>query len=157
MNTELIKKSIVEFLEKPWGASIRLDDSQLDQFLKLYYKGVELPDFPANTSLSPKCLILAPHKRFSWQVHQRRWEVWRIAVGPTSLDQSETDEPPQQPERFAQGDVIKINENMRHRAVGLDNWAVIAEIWVHTDANNPSDEDDIRRIADDFGRMSQQI
>jgi hypothetical protein len=29
---------------------------------------------------------------------------------------------------------------------------VIAEIWQHTDANHPSDEDDIIRVQDDFGR-----
>jgi len=27
-----------------------------------------------------------------------------------------------------------------------------AEIWQHTDKNNPSDEDDIIRVQDDFGR-----
>ena len=27
-----------------------------------------------------------------------------------------------------------------------------AEIWQHTDAGNPSDEDDIVRVQDDFGR-----
>jgi len=36
--------------------------------------------------------------------------------------------------------------------VGLDADAIIAEIWQHTDAANPSNEDDIVRVQDDFGR-----
>jgi mannose-6-phosphate isomerase len=50
------------------------------------------------------------------------------------------------------GDVIRLNQGERHRLVGLDEWGVLAEIWQHTDANNPSDEDDIVRVQDDFGR-----
>ena len=40
----------------------------------------------------------------------------------------------------------------RHRLIGLDGWGIVAEIWRHTDAENPSDEDDIVRVQDDFGR-----
>jgi mannose-6-phosphate isomerase len=29
---------------------------------------------------------------------------------------------------------------------------MIAEIWQHTDSNHPSDENDIVRVQDDFGR-----
>jgi mannose-6-phosphate isomerase len=29
---------------------------------------------------------------------------------------------------------------------------VVAEIWQHTDADYPSDEEDIIRVQDDFGR-----
>jgi hypothetical protein len=31
---------------------------------------------------------------------------------------------------------------------------MIAEIWQHTDAEQPSDEDDMIRLQDDFGRWS---
>jgi hypothetical protein len=34
----------------------------------------------------------------------------------------------------------------------LDKQAIIAEIWQHTDAAQPSDEEDIVRVQDDFGR-----
>jgi hypothetical protein len=40
---------------------------------------------------------------------------------------------------------------MRHRLIGLDDFGVVAEIWQHTDAI-PSDEEDIIRVQDDFGR-----
>jgi mannose-6-phosphate isomerase len=36
--------------------------------------------------------------------------------------------------------------------VGLEDYAVVAEIWQHSDADNPSDENDIVRLQDDFGR-----
>ena len=29
---------------------------------------------------------------------------------------------------------------------------MVSEIWQHTDPNNPSDENDIVRISDDYGR-----
>jgi len=40
----------------------------------------------------------------------------------------------------------------RHRLVGLDDWGIVAEIWIHSDPDKPSNEYDIRRISDDFGR-----
>ena len=39
-----------------------------------------------------------------------------------------------------------------HCLIGFDDYAVIAEIWQHTDIDNPSDEDDNIRLQDDFGR-----
>jgi hypothetical protein len=51
-----------------------------------------------------------------------------------------------------EGDVITLAQGERHRLVGLDVQGVIAEIWQHTDANHPSDEEDIVRVQDDFGR-----
>lgn len=40
----------------------------------------------------------------------------------------------------------------RHRLMGLDDYAIMAEIWQYTDVNNPSDEGDIVRVQDDFSR-----
>jgi mannose-6-phosphate isomerase len=50
------------------------------------------------------------------------------------------------------GDVVQLAQGQRHRLVGLNQWGVLAEIWQHTDPSNPSDEDDIVRVQDDFGR-----
>ena len=47
---------------------------------------------------------------------------------------------------------IKLKQGERHRLIGLDNFAVVSEIWQHTDPNNLSDEDDIVRISDEYGR-----
>ena len=49
-------------------------------------------------------------------------------------------------------DLIQLNEQERHRLVGLSNIGVVAEIWIHTDINNPSDEQDIVRLQDDYSR-----
>ena len=49
-------------------------------------------------------------------------------------------------------DQIKLKQGERHRLIGLDDYAVISEIWQHTNPENPSNEDDIVRISDDYGR-----
>ena len=49
-------------------------------------------------------------------------------------------------------DQIKLIQGERHRLIGLDDYAVISEIWQHTDPNYPSDENDIVRLSDDYGR-----
>ena len=50
------------------------------------------------------------------------------------------------------GDKIKLQQGERHRIIGLDDWGILAEIWQHSDVNNPSNEEDIIRLQDDFGR-----
>ena len=50
------------------------------------------------------------------------------------------------------GDKISINQGERHRIIGMDDYAVVAEIWIHTDKDNPSDEDDIVRLESDYDR-----
>ena len=51
-----------------------------------------------------------------------------------------------------EGEIIHFKAQERHRLVGLDKIGVVAEIWIHTDLNNLSDENDIVRINDDFNR-----
>jgi hypothetical protein len=53
---------------------------------------------------------------------------------------------------YAPGGQITLRQGERHRLVGLAGWGVVAEIWQHTDAGKPSDEADIVRVQDDFGR-----
>jgi hypothetical protein len=50
------------------------------------------------------------------------------------------------------GEYIKLAQGERHRLIGLESQAIIAEIWQHTDATHASDELDIVRVQDDFGR-----
>ena len=101
--------------------------------------------------LSPKILIVAPKMRLSWQYHFRRAEIWKAIGGEVSVATSKTDVESDQIE-LAFGDIIKLQQGERHRLIGKDNWGIVAEIWQHTDAKNPSDEDDIVRLQDDFGR-----
>ena len=108
-------------------------------------------DFPEGAALSPKLLIVAPDQRLSWQYHFRRAEVWKCIFGNVTVRTSDTDE--EKDSRILQtGDMIKLAQGERHRIIGNDNFGIIAEIWQHTDPNNPSNEDDIVRLQDDFGR-----
>jgi mannose-6-phosphate isomerase-like protein (cupin superfamily) len=101
--------------------------------------------------LSPKILIVAPQKRLSWQYHHRRAEIWRVIRGTVGVVTSETDEEGEVKIQVP-GSLITLRQGERHRLVGLAEWGVLAEIWQHTDASSPSDEDDIVRVQDDFGR-----
>ena len=55
-------------------------------------------------------------------------------------------------EVFSKGSLITLKQGERHRLIGLKDYGIIAEIWQHTDVNNPSDEEDIVRVQDDYGR-----
>lgn len=53
---------------------------------------------------------------------------------------------------YSEGDQLFLKQGERHRLVGLDDYCVVLEIWQHIDAKQPSDEEDIIRLQDDFGR-----
>lgn len=134
--------------EKPWGGYLRIDESQIDMFTAVFFKGVEVR---VQGKLTPKILFVAPHQRLSWQYHHRRTELWRVVTGPVQAEKSVTDaETP--PTSYAVGDLIDLGPQVRHRLIGADSWGVVAEIWQHTDPTNPSNEQDIVRVQDDFGR-----
>ena len=89
-------------------------------------------------------------KRLSWQYHHRRAEIWRVVGGPVKVITSNSDKETKPIIKNFQ-DIIILNKGERHRLIGGDGWGVIAEIWQHTDTI-PSDEDNIVRVQDDFGR-----
>ena len=136
---------------RPWGGFYVIDEDQAVSFIKHFFPE-EDPEKLRNTGkLSPKILLVAPGKRLSWQYHFRRAEIWCCIEGPVAVITSLSDE---EKERtvLEQGDSIKLTQGERHRLIGLDDWGIIAEIWQHTDALHPSDEEDIMRLQDDFGR-----
>ena len=136
---------------RPWGGFFVIDESQAPLFVKNYFPQLSMKDFEGIDKLSPKILIVAPNKRLSWQYHFRRAEIWRVIEGNAGVVVSDTDE--QTPlKKLSLGDTIYLDKGQRHRLVGVDEWGIVAEIWKHTDAENPSDEDDIVRLQDDFGR-----
>lgn len=137
---------------KPWGGYIRIDNSQANHFIEKYFSGIELPPSTNDATLSPKILIVEKEKKLSWQVHERRAEFWRVVTGPVGVYLSPSDDQPADPEIFQTGDTITVPVGTRHRLAGLDSQSVIAEIWIHTNPLHPSEETDIRRLADDFGR-----
>ena len=141
---------IEEDLRRPWGGYFKISDSQIEKFIREYFSDAKIPNTHFN--LSPKFMFWAPGGRLSWQVHDKRLELWKVVKGPAGVFLSETDQQPNQPEIFQQGDTISMKQGTRHRSSGLPNWAIIAEIWVHTNPDELSDEADIRRISDDYGR-----
>ncbi|HWV71151.1 MAG TPA: hypothetical protein VN040_05530 [Pseudosphingobacterium sp.] len=136
---------------RPWGGFFVIDESQAQQFADTYFDGLNVQDLKISGKLSPKILVVAPHKRLSWQYHHRRAEIWQVIKGDVGVVISDTDTE-NEVKTKQPGDVIKLEKGERHRLVGLDGWGILAEIWQHTDSENPSDEEDIVRVQDDFGR-----
>ena len=136
---------------RPWGGFFVINEDQAQQFANAYFEGLDIKDLKISGKLSPKILIVAPHKRLSWQYHHRRAEIWRVIQGEVGVITSETDEELEL-KKLKNGEYIRLAQGERHRLIGLEDFGVVAEIWQHTDSQNPSDEDDIVRVQDDFGR-----
>lgn len=137
--------------ERPWGGFFVIDEDQAPEFAKTYFGDIDVEDLKISGKLSPKILVVQPQKRLSWQYHHRRAEIWKVLDGPVGVMTSDTDE--QGPvKEYEAGEFVRLKQGERHRLVGLEDWGILAEIWQHTDPDNPSDEDDIVRVQDDFGR-----
>ena len=144
-------KIIKEDKSRPWGGFYVIEESQAAQFAKIFFPEEDFEQLKISEKLSPKILMVAPGKRLSWQYHRRRAEIWRCIAGEVAVATSDTDEETDK-HILKVGDKIKLRQGKRHRLIGTGSWGVVAEIWQHTDAANPSDEDDIVRLQDDFGR-----
>lgn len=139
---------------KPWGAYLRLASSDADQFVEDFFPGLDPTEARLGiegAELSPKFLIVAPEQRLSYQYHDRRAERWCFLTAG-AYRKSMTDEEGEL--FFAQpGDVVQFAKGERHRLEGVkDGIVLVAEIWQHSDPSQPSDEDDIVRLADDYQR-----
>lgn len=130
-------------ITKPWGAYWYISPESTNDFLKSYFPDFQSKELP----ISPKILLVEPKKRLSLQLHHRRSEEWHVIQGPVKVVAGEK-------ELILdtnQSVTLKVGEN--HRLCGLDQAGIVAEIWIHTDSNNPSDEADIVRLEDDFSRQ----
>lgn len=136
---------------RPWGGFFVLDESQSDEFITKFFSEYSVEDFVGFGKLSPKILVVAPEQRLSWQYHHRRSEIWKLIGGVAGVIKSDTDEQ-NELQDLKIGDIVKLKCGERHRLVGTDGFGIVAEIWQHEDVENPSDEDDIVRVQDDFGR-----
>jgi len=137
--------------QRPWGGFLVIEEQQAQEFSNQFFKGIEVDTLKIGGKLSPKILIVAPNARLSWQYHNRRAEIWQVYKGSAVIITSDSDAETNM-KVYNEGDQITLKQGERHRLIGLDDYAVVAEIWQHTDANHPSDEDDIIRVQDDFGR-----
>ena len=139
---------IDEDFDRPWGGFFKIDERQSQKFVhKLISKEINVNQL----KISPKILIVEPNQRLSWQYHNRRKEIWKVYRNNIGVIRSLTN--------FEndlilkkEGEIVHFKPQERHRLVGLDKIGVVAEIWIHTDLNNLSDENDIVRINDDYNR-----
>ncbi len=136
---------------RPWGGFFVINEDQAQAFANRYFDGMPIENLKISGKLSPKILVVAPEMRLSWQYHHRRAEIWKVIRGKVGVITSPTDEEGEL-KTYEVGGLITLKQGERHRLVGLDDWGILAEIWQHTDANSPSDEEDIVRVKDDFGR-----
>lgn len=144
-------KVVTQDETRPWGGFFVIDERQAAIFATTFFPNLKMDEIQITNKLSPKILVVAPNKRLSWQYHFRRSEIWKIIGGIVGVKTSLTDEEGAIQE-LSSGAFIQMDKGERHRLVGLDSWGVVAEIWQHTDPENPSNEEDIVRLQDDFGR-----
>ena len=154
-----IEKEITSFgfeiisrdFERPWGGFLVINESQAQDFANKFFDGLNIDSLKIGGKLSPKILIVNPNSKLSWQYHHRRAEIWRVYKGSVGVSKSMNDN--EQPMVILnEKDQIKLKQGERHRLIGLDDFGVVSEIWQHTDRDNPSDEEDIVRLSDDYGR-----
>ena len=143
---------IVDYdFERPWGGFLVINEAQSQKFANQFFDGIPIDSLKIGGKLSPKILIVNPKARLSWQYHHRRAEIWRVYRGTVGIIRSNDND--QKPIlTLNEGDQVRLNQGERHRLIGLQKQAMVAEIWQHTDPNNPSNEEDIVRLQDDFGR-----
>lgn len=141
-----------EDLARPWGGFLLIAQSDIKDFIRVYFPAADLQDAHGHLVLSPKLLLVASGRRLSWQYHRRRSEIWRIVEGPVGISRGPDDE--ETPIRsYNAGEILRLELGERHRLIGLRTWGIVAEIWQHTDATSPSDEFDIVRVSDDYDRI----
>jgi len=138
-------------MQRPWGGFFVIDENQILAFKEKFFPELDLDQMQLNKKLSPKILVVGPEKRLSWQYHFRRAEVWKLISGSAALVRSDSDDQ-NEPSDMVAGEMVRLRQGERHRLVGKDTWGIVAEIWMHTDENRPSDEEDIVRLDDDYAR-----
>ena len=154
IENEIIEKGfriISKDFKRPWGGFLVIDESQAQDFANTFFDGIDIETLKIGGKLSPKILIVSPDSKLSWQYHHRRAEVWRVFKGKVGISKS-FDNIEKPVKILNEKDQIKLKKGERHRLIGLDDFAVVSEIWQHTDPDYPSDENDIVRISDDYGR-----
>ena len=156
---EAVKKEIIDLgfeiitkdFERPWGGFLVINESQAQDFANNFFDGLNIDSLKIGGKLSPKILIINPNSKLSWQYHHRRAEIWRVYKGSVGVSRSmDNNEKPMLILR--ENEQIKLKQGERHRLIGLDGFGIVSEIWQHTDPDNPSDENDIVRLSDDYGR-----
>jgi mannose-6-phosphate isomerase len=152
--SEMLKQLSIEVeivdTTRPWGGFFVINENSAQLFIHHFFSELDKNAFE-NKRISPKILLVEPHKKLSWQYHFRRSELWKLIKGEAGIVRSETDEL-KDTQNMVLNELIELKTGERHRLVGLNAWGIVAEIWVHTNPAQLSDESDIVRVSDEFGR-----
>lgn len=125
---------------RPWGGYIELPKGTFRR--------------AAHAPAPCKYLVINPGAELSWQYHLRRGEEWAILSPGLEVCLSASDARGIWAKTLP-GDVLWIPPQQRHSCRNVsDRAAVVAEIWVNTDPL-PSDETDIVRVQDRYGRQDK--
>ena len=99
--------------------------------------------FTANEETTVKIVRVAPEKRLSLQKHAHRAEFWKVLEGTGTAQVNDTEQ------AVSVGDELEIPAGAVHRLSGGPEGVAVLEIAIGN-----FDENDIERIADDFGRST---
>ena len=113
---------MLEKSERPWGRYEVLQES---------------------LSHKVKCIWVLPGKRLSYQRHKFRAEHWFIVAGSAEVTIDG------QVRRMSSGDSVDFGIEVAHRIANIGKDEVI---FVEVQTGTYFGEDDIERLADDFGR-----
>lgn len=139
--------------QRPWGGFFVIDKESEGDFIDTYFPELDKDEiYKYGRELRPKILLVKPGQKLSWQYHNRRAELWKAVIGPVGVMVSEDDTQPEVANTLQTDEIVEHGNQVRHRLIGSNKWGVVAEIWQHTDPTNPSDEADIIRLEDTYGR-----
>lgn len=115
-----------EYDERPWGSYTVLEDATAEGF-------------------KVKRLTVNPGARLSYQRHRQRAEHWFVVAGTATvtIDDVVSDVPT--------GQAIDVPLGAAHR---IENRGEIPMIFVEVQQGDYLGEDDIERLADDYGRVN---
>ena len=125
-------KVVDKDFERPWGGFLVIDESQAQNFSNSFFNGIDVSDLKISGKLSPKILMVKSKSRLSWQYHFRRKEIWKVFKNEVGVIKS-SDNNETEMKIFNVGDVIELQKGERHRLIGLSDFGIVAEIWIHTD------------------------
>jgi len=114
-----------EYDERPWGSYTVLEDATAEGF-------------------KVKRLTVTPGSRLSYQRHSRRAEHWFVVAGTATvtIDDVESEVPT--------GAAVDVPLGAAHR---IENRGDVPMIFVEVQQGDYLGEDDIERLADDYGRV----
>jgi mannose-6-phosphate isomerase len=91
-----------------------------------------------------KRIVVYPERRFSLQRHSRRAEHWYLLAGEAVVTLDGREIP------FRKGEAVDIPRGASHR---LQNTGGTEAVFIEVQTGEYFGEDDIERIADDYGRI----